>query len=116
MSVLSLRRQFLTHWRNIHGHVNRMLAAAKDHALQWAHVFVIPTPGQQDVVIAGGMAVRRVEIDPARIATEDAHPCMRRIGPDEPGAARRWHRRQVAAHVPSREPKRTEAGKLQVSE
>src|SRR5690349_17925468 len=77
-----------------------MHTAADDEAVDRAHVAIVAPPRERDVLDAGYDVVRRVEVDPTRLAGEHGYPGVRRVGADELLFAFGRARQQVAADVP----------------
>ena len=82
----------LAHGRDVDRDLHLVSAAAEDHTFERAHVFVVAAPREQDMAVGGDLVVRRIEVDPAGLAAEDADPGMRRVGPDQTRAAGRRQR------------------------
>ena len=96
--------------RDAHADVQRVRAAAEDHAAQRADVAVVASPGEGDVAQVGQDVVGRIEIDPAECRAVDREPGVRRVGADQPRLARRRIGEQIAADV-ARRAARARAGR-----
>src|SRR6188768_1854487 len=85
---------------HVDGDGDLMRAAADDEAVDRAHVTVVAAPRERDVLDAGDHVVRRVEVDPTRVAGEYGHPRVRRVGAYELLFTFGRTRQQITADVP----------------
>lgn len=61
---------------DIHGDVEGVAAGAENDAAHGAHISVVASPTERDVLHGGEDVVRRVHVDPADAGTEEGYPCV----------------------------------------
>ncbi len=64
-------------------HLQLVLAAAEDHALERGDVGEVAAVGDGDVLVGRDQVVGRVEVDPADVGDERADPGVRGVGADQ---------------------------------
>ena len=76
----------------------------QDHALDWGDVGIVPSPGDDDVVVLDRCCVGRVEVSPTeRRAAPQRHPGMRSVCAREAFFAGRRNGSDVAADIKRRQ-------------
>ena len=93
-----------------------MLPASYEDAFDGADIAVVPAVGESDMVGVGQQVIGRIKIDPARLATIQRHPGVRRVGADKPRLAFRRSGPEVSADIASSESQRPETPELHVGE
>src|SRR6185295_3076652 len=84
---------------HVYGDRNLVRAAADDEAVDRAHVAVVATPTDRDVLDVRNHVVGRIEVDPAVAPAPDREPRVRCVRANELLLTFRRPRAQIAAHV-----------------
>ena len=101
---------------HVDGHVHRMSATSEKNAFDRTYVGIIAAPGDGDVSRGRYLVIRWIEIDPTSPRNEQAKPCVRGIGANQPLLARARVGQEIAAYVASNEAQRPQTGYLQMRE
>ena len=91
-----------------------MFAAADDHTLDRADIFVVTAPGAGNVLVADRHIIGGIEVDPAIAGIIDRGPGMAGVRADQLGLTRRWPGQQGAGNIARRQTDRPQAGDLKM--